>query len=240
MSKKIICLWSSPRNISTALMYSFRQRQDTQVIDEPLYAHYLKKTGLQHPGYADILASQENDGNKVFASFFTDQFQVPVLFCKQMTHHLDGIDMSLLLQSENILFIRNPIQIIASYTKVIPEVRMEDIGIKRQWELYQWLIQNGSNPVVLDAVDLLENPAVQLQKICDAIKIPFYKSMLSWPLGPKPEDGVWAPYWYKNVHKSTGFEKKTNTASISLEHKHDALAEESMHYYELLSKNRLK
>ena len=39
---KIICLWSCPRNISTALMYSFAQREDVQVFDEPLYAHYLK------------------------------------------------------------------------------------------------------------------------------------------------------------------------------------------------------
>lgn len=239
MTKKVVCLWSSPRNISTALMYSFMQRQDTQVIDEPLYAHYLKTTGLKHPGYADILASQDNDGNKVFASFFSDQFQAPVLFCKQMTHHLDGINLSLLLQSENILFIRNPIQIIASYTKVIPEVRMEDIGIKRQWELYQWLHQQGNHPIVLDAADLLENPSAQLQKICDAMSIPFYDSMLSWQPGPKPEDGVWAPYWYENVHKSTGFQK-TASASVSLENKHDALAKEAVHYYELLSKYTLK
>ncbi len=232
-------MWSSPRNISTALMYSFRQRIDTQVVDEPLYAHYLKTSGLKHPGYADILASQENDGNKVFTSFFTDQFQAPVLFCKQMTHHLDGIHLTLLLQSENILFIRNPIQIIASYTKVIPEVRMEDIGIKRQWELYQWLKENGSHPIVLDAADVLENPSVQLQKICAAIHIPFYETMLSWDPGPKPEDGVWATYWYENVHKSTGFQKGTN-APASIEDKHKALADEAMHYYELLSKNTLK
>ena len=40
--KKKICLWSCPRNVSTALMYSFRSRPDTMVFDEPLYAHYLK------------------------------------------------------------------------------------------------------------------------------------------------------------------------------------------------------
>ena len=33
-----IALWSGPRNVSTALMYSFRQRPDTTVIDEPLYS----------------------------------------------------------------------------------------------------------------------------------------------------------------------------------------------------------
>ena len=52
---KIICLWSCPRNISTALMYSFAQRKDTRVIDEPLYAHYLKKSGAKHPGRDEVL-----------------------------------------------------------------------------------------------------------------------------------------------------------------------------------------
>jgi len=29
--------------------------------------------------------------------------------------------------------------------------------------------------------------------------------MLSWPAASRPEDGVWAPHWYQNVHRSTGF-----------------------------------
>ena len=29
--------------------------------------------------------------------------------------------------------------------------------------------------------------------------------MLSWPMGPKAFDGVWAPHWYDAVHCSTGF-----------------------------------
>ena len=29
--------------------------------------------------------------------------------------------------------------------------------------------------------------------------------MLSWEAGGNPADGVWAPYWYGNVHRSTGF-----------------------------------
>ena len=47
---KRICLWSCPRNVSTALMYSFAQRRDTKVFDEPLYAHYLSESKANHPG----------------------------------------------------------------------------------------------------------------------------------------------------------------------------------------------
>ena len=60
-----IQLWSGPRNVSTALMYSFAQRPDTRVVDEPLYAHYLRVSGAEHPGKAEVLRSQEQDGEKV-------------------------------------------------------------------------------------------------------------------------------------------------------------------------------
>ena len=64
-NSKHICLWSGPRNISTALMYAFAQREDTRVVDEPLYAHYLSsypEAQKYHPGTDDILNSMENDG----------------------------------------------------------------------------------------------------------------------------------------------------------------------------------
>ena len=66
---KIICLWSCPRNVSTALMYSFAQRSDTVVFDEPLYAHYLKNSGLNHPARKQVLDAQENDGKKFYLFF---------------------------------------------------------------------------------------------------------------------------------------------------------------------------
>ncbi|MBT5534537.1 sulfotransferase family protein, partial [Candidatus Poribacteria bacterium] len=52
-----LCVWSSPRNVSTALMYSFAQRPDTRVIDEPLYGHYLRVSGAAHPIPVDVIAS---------------------------------------------------------------------------------------------------------------------------------------------------------------------------------------
>ena len=59
MPSKIISLWSGPRNVSTALMYSFAQRSDTQVIDEPLYAHYLQHTGNNLNCVINIRTTQE-------------------------------------------------------------------------------------------------------------------------------------------------------------------------------------
>ncbi|MEP7168487.1 MAG: hypothetical protein ABI855_03895, partial [Bacteroidota bacterium] len=142
MKHKIIHLWSGPRNISTAFMYSFAQRNDTQVLDEPLYAHYLAKTGIPHPGREEVLQSQEPDGNKVMEKIISDSWIKPVLFCKQMTHHLVDINLPFLENSINLLLIRNPKQVLISYSKVIAQPQLSDIGIKQNFDLYHYLKEN--------------------------------------------------------------------------------------------------
>ncbi|MBK8342361.1 MAG: hypothetical protein IPL12_02930 [Bacteroidetes bacterium] len=79
-AQTIINLWSGPRNISTAMMYAFSQRKDVRVFDEPLYAHYLRVTGLNHPGREEVLAAQNNDGDAVMDNFLFDNFTRPHCF----------------------------------------------------------------------------------------------------------------------------------------------------------------
>ena len=234
-----ICLWSSPRNISTAMMYSFAQRPDTIVFDEPLYAHYLRVSGVVHPGQEEILESQENDGDKVVRELMLGAFDKPVVFFKQMTHHLVQLDESFLSQMKNIIFIRNPKQIISSYAEVRPNVTMQDIGIAKQWQLYNQLKENNQHCLVLDSNEILKAPEVMLKKLCAALDIPFYKEMLHWPAGPKKEDGVWAKYWYNNVHNSTGFEKQS-TSSRKLAEYLESLYNESKFYYDRLFEHSIK
>src|SRR6476659_8516651 len=132
MQTKRICLWSSPRNISTAMMYSFAQRPDTIVFDEPLYAHYLRVTGIDHPGKEEVIASQEQDGEKVVEKIILAEYNKPVVFFKQMTHHLIELNEAFLGKVYNIIFIRDPKQIITSYAQVRPHVTMQDIGMEKQ------------------------------------------------------------------------------------------------------------
>src|SRR6516164_3471639 len=84
-----VAMWSGPRNISTALLRSWGNRPDTFVCDEPLYAHYLLKTGAPHPGADEVIRSQENDWRKVVAWLTGD---MPggkrIFYQKHMTHHL--------------------------------------------------------------------------------------------------------------------------------------------------------
>lgn len=235
---KTICLWSSPRNVSTALMYSFAQRKDTQVIDEPLYAHYLSHSNVKHPGQEEILAAQNNNGNEVMQQILNTH-GAEILFCKQMTHHLIQMDFDFLKLTKNILFIRNPKDIIFSYSKVIPNPTMEDIGIKMQFELMNYLQNKNLHCVILNSEDLLANPESVLQKLCRHLDISFDKSMLSWQKGGRKEDGVWAKYWYKNVHQSTGFlpfngnQNKRMEKSLNI-HQENLYQSSKQYYLELI------
>jgi len=239
MNTTRICLWSSPRNISTAIMYSFAQRRDTLVFDEPLYAHYLRVSGVEHPGQNEILQSQENDGEKVVHELILGTLDRPVAFFKQMTHHLIQLNEDFLSEMKNIIFIRDPKQIISSYAQVRPGVNMQDIGIAKQSQLFDQLKKNNHHCVVLDSNEILKAPEIVLKKLCAALEIPFYNSMLHWPAGPKKEDGVWAKHWYDNVHKSTGFEKQ-QTSNRALPGYLEQLYNESKIYYDELFQHSIK
>lgn len=203
---KRINLWSGPRNISTAMMYSFAQRKDSRVVDEPLYAHYLSTTDANdyHPGAKKVLDSMENDGHKVIERMLQRKDK-PILFFKQMTHHLVDLDLSFLNDMTNFILTRDPKEMLPSYAEVIERPDMEDIGYKKQHELLSYLQQRGHKPIVVIAKEVLKNPRQKLESLCEAIGIPFDPAMLSWERGPRPEDGVWAPHWYESVHQSTAF-----------------------------------
>ncbi|MDE0689724.1 MAG: sulfotransferase family protein [Candidatus Poribacteria bacterium] len=211
MDTKRICLWSGPRNVSTALMYAFAQRSDTEVIDEPLYAHYLyTKYGAQafkstHPGTAEVLASMSTDGEQVIEQVILGSCEKPVLFMKQMAHHLLNINLSFLQHIHNVLLIRDPREMLPSLAKVIGTPTLADTGLKTQYDLLNDLRAAGQILPILDARLLLENPSNVLSQLCERLELQFERSMLSWEIGGNPADGVWAPYWYQNVHRSTGF-----------------------------------
>ena len=211
MQTKRVCLWSGPRNVSTAVMYAFAQRGDTQVIDEPLYAHYLhtkygaEATNSTHPGTAEVLESMSTDATVVIRDVILGPCDKPVLFMKQMAHHLIEIDLSFLQETCNVFLIRDPREMLPSLMKVIGTPTLADTGLKTQHDLLRSLRAAGQSPPILDAQSLLEDPRGVLRQLCERLGLAFDVSMLSWETGGNPADGVWAPYWYTNVHRSTGF-----------------------------------
>jgi branched-chain amino acid aminotransferase group I len=201
-----IQLWSGPRNVSTALLYSFAQRADTRVVDEPLYAHFLRVSGAQHPGRDEVLAAQDPDGARVVRDVVLAPCDRPVLFVKQMAHHLVELDRAFLAQTRNVILTRDPREMLPSLVNQVPEPILRDTAYAMQTELVRQLRAKGDDVVVLDARELLLDPRGVLAQLCARLRIPFDEAMLSWKPGPRPEDGVWAPHWYHNVHRSAGFE----------------------------------
>lgn len=233
---KRICLWSGPRNISTTLMYSFAQRKDTQVFDEPLYAHYLANTHAKeyHPGAKDILNTMENDGKKVI-DMMMEVHESPVLFFKQMTHHLLDLDRSFMKDVYNVILTRDPVDMLPSYAEVINNPTIDDVGYALHVELLEHFKKNDIRPIVLDSKKVLENPAQVLAKLCEQIDIPFDENMLHWEAKARPEDGIWAPYWYKSIHNSTQY-MKYQSKTAPFPEKLKPLLEESKPYYKQLLK----
>ena len=189
-------------------MYSFAQRGDTTVVDEPLYAHYLTSTDADHyhPGAEEVIESQCTNGEKVVQNVILGSYDTPVVFFKNMTHHLVDLDWSFMEQTENLILTREPRDMLLSYTKKVEKPSMRDVGYAKHLELKNYLTGKGKAPMVVDSREILENPARKLGEICRYLAIPFDDRMLSWNAGPRPEDGVWAKYWYQNVHRSTGFQ----------------------------------
>ena len=204
MTVRINCC-SGPRNISTALMYSFAQRTDTTALDEPLYAHYLSVTGREHPGREEVLAVQDSNGERVITEVILGWYDTPVVFFKQMAHHIIGLDRAFLDSCRNVLLVRDPAEMIASLSARIGDFDLADTGLESQMELLDEMLLRGIEPLVIDATILRRDPERTLTALCERLGIGFDSAMLSWPTGPKPEDGVWARYWYDAVHTSSGF-----------------------------------
>ena len=233
---KVICLWASPRNISTALMYSFAQRSEVKVLDEPFYAHYLKNINpdIVHPGKKEILDNQSTDLKIVVKEIDILKQQYGCVFIKNMTHHLRGADFSFAEEWYNIILTRDPQKAIISFSKVIPNPTMDDLGYKLQYDLANFFTSKKINFKVISSENLLKNPKEVLSDVCEFSKMKFNPQMLSWRKGGIVEDGVWAKYWYKNVHNSDGFSPWVNKSSEEINANQFELLEQATHYYQQL------
>ncbi len=204
-----VAMWSGPRNISTALMRSWENRGDCTVSDEPLYAAYLAATRLDHPGRDEVIAAGDTDWRRVVKRLVG---KVPqgkaVWYQKHMTHHiLPGMDREWVHRLTNVLLIREPSAVVASYLKSRATVVASDIGVLQQISLFDEIVERtGRAPPVIDSDAFLKAPEAHLRALCARLGIPFTDRMLSWPAGPRASDGVWAPHWYEAVWRSTGFE----------------------------------
>ncbi|MEI9988657.1 MAG: hypothetical protein WDM86_01355 [Rhizomicrobium sp.] len=234
-----IAMWSGPRNISTAMMRAFENRDDTAVVDEPFYAAYLALSGADHPMREEVLKSQPNDWRDVEAALLgPSPHGAPIFYQKHMTHHmLPEIGTGWMSACCNVFLIRRPDDVVASYKDKRGEATLSDIGIVRQAELFDAEADRlGHAPIVIDASDISAAPEFQLKALCSAIGIAFSAKMLHWPEGRRGSDGVWAPAWYDQVERSTGFVSRQGTTPQKLSPALAAVADAAYPYYERLAR----
>lgn len=210
---KRICLWSGPRNVSTALMYSFAQRSDTRVIDEPLYAAYLAHTDKRsrHPDWQAVMESQPSDLTEAVARGMLNELDRDVYFIKNMALHWRGFPRNLLEKFHHVFLFRHPALVARSYGQVIDAPDAEDLGYPAQLEILSELQARRLPFTGIDSTQLRNDPRGILTRLCEHLGIPFQEAMLHWQPGARPEDGVWAPHWYSSVHTSTGFSPDHST-----------------------------
>jgi hypothetical protein len=224
------------------MMRSFEARGDCAVTDEPFYAAYLHRTGLNHPLREEVLASQSRDPHEVINLVLGPvPDRKPIWYQKHMTlHMLPEFDRGWLARVSNAFLIREPRAVLASYAAKRADVTLADLGFVQQQELFDavpW--KDGRPPPVVDAADILARPAEILGQLCAALGIEFTPKMLEWRAGLRPTDGVWAPAWYQSVERSTGFGAAPTTATPELSPALERLAEQAEPYYDALWRHRL-
>jgi hypothetical protein len=235
---KRIAMWSGPRNLSTAMMYSFGGRKDATVVDEPFYAAYLAKTGIVHPMLEDILSSQIQDPDLVARQLLAPA-DSSIFYQKHMTQHMvDGVPREWMAHVTNVFLIRHPARVVASYAKKREGPKLDDIGFRQQAELFDYVTALGETPIVIDSHDIRDDPEAMMRKLCNALDLPWDAGMLRWDSGGHASDGVWATHWYGAVHRSTGFANAEGELPV-LEPNNIEVAAQAMPYYDRLTAVKL-
>ncbi len=234
MSGRCIAMWSGPRNISTAMMRAWENRDDTVVVDEPFYAHFLQATGIDHPMREQIIATGETDWQRVVESLVRRP-ENGIFYQKHIaTHWLEHFTTEWLDELDHVFLIREPEPVVASYANKREGLTASDLGYAQQATLFKLLTsRTGKHPAVLDSKRFLDDPESQLRSLCDQLGIDFQRTMLSWPTGARDSDGIWGQHWYDAVNRSTGF-APARASNPELDEHQLAIADTCRPYYEIL------
>lgn len=195
-------------------MYSFAQRSDMRVLDEPIFAHFLTKTGATRPSRDEVLEIMSSDPKEIAAAWRGEVRGH--LFLKHMANHLEQWPIETLDGHRHLILTRNPRSVLKSFQAHVESPTMMDLAYQHQLDWWNTCNEKGLPVAVLDSDKLVGDPVHSLRRICDWLALPFEESMLSWPQGPRPEDGVWAKYWYQRIHASTGWEAAPSKSTKQL------------------------
>ena len=232
-------MWSGPRNISTALMRSFENRNDIMVIDEPFYAYYLKFSENKHPLYRKIINNYETNEIKIINKILKQNNKNK--FIKHMTHHINlNTNLNWIKNTKNFFLIRHPEKVINSYIKKNKLNNINDLGFIEQVKIFEYVKKfSKQKPIVINSSSLLKNPKNILSKLCNKLDLKFEPSMLKWPKGERNSDGIWSTVWYKSVINSSKFNKE-KVNKINIPKKYHNILNECLDLYSKLNRYSIK
>lgn len=232
----IVALWSMPRSRSTAFFRMMAQRGDFRTLHEPFSSLDFGRPDIgghparSHRAVLDAIRALAREG-PVFFKDTTDKPYPDVLADERF----------LARDAVHTFLIRDPAETIPSYHALRPEFRRDEVGAQRLHELYHRVAElTQANPVVLDAADLIGDPAGVVRAYCERVGIPYAAHALTWPPGDRDEWRSTAR-WHADASASTGFAPTSSRYDVEVAD-HPVLAEYLAHhrpFYDDLHARRL-
>ena len=184
----------------------------------------------------EIIKQYPISQNKILKLITTKQKNKKIFYQKHMTHHIiKNTKLNWITKGYNCFLIRHPGKVINSYIKKNTLSNIDDIGFKKQFEIFNKIKKSKLKFTVINADTIMQNPNKTLKKICKLLKIQFTKKMLNWPKGKRTTDGIWSKVWYKNVEKSSTFSPYIKE-EINVPKKYKKVYEESLKYFNKMNK----
>ena len=236
-NERPIALWAVPRSISTAFERVFVERGDFRVLHEPFSTSYYFSPERRSERFAETEPREEYRYEKVLSEVMSPG-EDPV-FLKDMAYHIAPImDRELVGRFMNTFLMRDPRDVVLSYAKKWPDFTFEEAGYEELYRLYGYAIEEGQDPIVVDAQDLSENPDAVVAAYCNALGIDHKPEALTWEPREIPEWETWDG-WHDSAQESTGIEKLPRK-EIELPDDLEDLYLRCLPFYEALYAKRLR
>ena len=255
--RRNILLWAPPRSTSTAFERAVMQHPDTAVFHEMLAdCFYFGEDRSPKPLPAAIVESSKLQRDTSYAAQLrtvTDGASGPAgkrfAFSKELSIYFQAerLPSSMMAGFTHCFLIRKPENVVRSFLRVADKEKnsstyfdKEEVGFAKLEQLYEMVTgELGQPPIVVDADDLLADPAGILEKWCAAVGVPFDACMTSWKAEEPTSWDKW-PGWHNDAAGSSGF-KPTKHADAEAELPADvrAVVEECQPVYDKLYAVRL-
>jgi hypothetical protein len=237
-NSKPVALWAVPRSVSTALERVFVERGDFKVFHEPFSASYYYSTERRSNRFAEEETKEEYEPENILAKILEPR-KKPVFF-KDMAYHVAGfMSREFVSKFTNTFIIRDPTPVISSLHRFWPDFTLEETGYEQQHKLFEVAVENGEEPAIVDASDLIGNPESIVAAYCASLGIPFMPEALSWEPRQVPEWEMWTE-WHEEAQESTGIKKQPLEDDTEVPEGLEGVYERCLPYYQELYEKRLQ